>query len=124
MLQQFYEDRTNLLSKNIEEVFRKNPDLAEDLQSLQVKLKRLLVANLLGFFPNTKWNGQNISNGTIVVKEDGDQVGFHVSDMKSLEDYLFNNIKFDTPSSRNRFGNLYLENDKRLYFKLNLQLRF
>ena len=61
MLQQFYEDRTNLLSKNIEEVFRKNPDLAEDLQSLQVKLKRLLVANLLGFFPNTKWNAQNIA---------------------------------------------------------------
>ena len=124
MLQRFYENRTSSLSKNIEELYNENKEIGIDLHSLQVKLKRLLVSNLLGFFPSIKWNGKNVSNGTIVVKKNGDQVGFHVSDMTPLEDYLFENIKFDTPSSRNRFGLLYIENNKKLYFKLNLQLRF
>jgi DNA (cytosine-5)-methyltransferase 1 len=35
-----------------------------------------------------------------------------------LEDYLFENIKFDTPSTtRHRYGSLILENDKQMHFK-------
>jgi len=95
------------------------------LFSLQVKVKRLLVAILLGFFAGKKWDGNYVSNGTIVVKETGDLVGFHIIDKASLEDYLFENIKFDTPSTtRHRFGSLILENDGKVYFKLNMQLRF
>jgi len=124
MLQEYYENRTNLLSSNVEEVFSKNNYLAPDLKSLQVKLKRLLVAILLGLFPGKKWDGKFISNGTIVLKRDGNQVGFHVVDISSLEDYLYDNIKFDTPStSKFRFGSLISEPDG-IYFKLNLQLRF
>ena len=124
MLQEYYENRTNLLSSNVEEVFSKNNYLAPDLKSLQVKLKRLLVAILLGLFPGKKWDGKFISNGTIVLKRDGNQVGFHVVDISSLEDYLFDNIKFDTPSTTKfRFGSLISEPDG-IYFKLNLQLRF
>jgi DNA (cytosine-5)-methyltransferase 1 len=61
----------------------------------------------------------------IVVKNDGEQVAFHIIEQEALEDYLFENIKFDTPSTtRHRYGSLILENDKKMYFKLNMQLRF
>lgn len=48
-----------------------------------------------------------------------------IIDIKSLKDYLFENIKLDTPSTtRHCFGKLYKETNGKLYFKLNLQLRF
>ena len=85
----------------------------------------LLVSILLGFFAGKKWDGSYVSNGTIVVKETGEQVGFHIIDKSSLENYLFENIKFDTPSTtRHRYGKLILESDGKIYFKLNMQLRF
>lgn len=84
-----------------------------------------MVATLLGFFPSKKWDGNFKSNGTIVVKENGEQVGFHMIEMASLKDYLFTTIRFDTPStSRHRYGSLFVEKDGQVFFKLNLQLRF
>jgi DNA (cytosine-5)-methyltransferase 1 len=125
MLLEFYLKRTNVISANLENVFNNVNTFGSDLISLQVKVKRLLVAILLGFFAGKKWDGNYISNGTIVVKETGEQVGFHIIDKTSLENYLFENIKFDTPSTtRHRFGMLILENNGKVYFKLNMQLRF
>ena len=93
--------------------------------TLEIKIKRLLIDILLGFFAVKKWDGDYLANGTIVMKKLGDCVGFHIIDMKSLKDYLFENIKLDTPSTtRHRFGKIYKEKDGKLYFKLNLQLRF
>jgi DNA (cytosine-5)-methyltransferase 1 len=125
MLLEFYLNRTNSVQANLENIFNEGNTFCTDLLSLQVKVKRLLVSVLLGFFAGEKWDGNYISNGTIVVKETGEQVGFHIIDKKSLEEYLFENIKFDTPSTtRHRFGSLILENDRKIYFKLNMQLRF
>ncbi len=125
MLLEFYLNRTNSINSNLENIFNKINKFGTDLITLQVKVKRLLVAMLLGFFAGTKWNGKFVSNGTIVVKETGEQVGFHIIDLVSLENYLFKNIKFDTPSTtRHRFGDLILETDGKVYFKLNMQLRF
>ncbi len=125
MLLEFYLNRTNSISSNLKNVFNHGNTFGSDLISLQVKVKRLLVAILLGFFAEKKWDGHYISNGTVVVKETGEQVGFHIIDKASLENYLFENIKFDTPSTtRHRFGNLILENNGKVYFKLNMQLRF
>jgi DNA (cytosine-5)-methyltransferase 1 len=125
MLLEFYLNRTNGISSNLENVFNNVNTFGFDLISLQVKVKRLLVAILLGFFAGKKWDGNYVSNGTIVVKETGEQIGFHIIDKASLENYLFENIKFDTPSTtRHRFGRLILENDGKVYFKLNMQLRF
>ena len=60
----------------------------------------------------------------IVVKEDGDIICYHFFDRNDLEDYLFFNTRFETPStSRHLFGNIYQENDEYL-LKLNLQVRF
>ena len=125
ILLEFFLNRTNTISSNLESIFNKGHTFGTDLMSLQVKIKRLLTSILLGFFAGKKWDGRYVSNGTIVVKETGEQVGFHIIDKTSLEDYLFENIKFDTPSTRrHRYGSLILENNKKIYFKLNMQLRF
>jgi len=129
LLLSFYKDRISKLS-DITEVIHKSKRLNANINygdkiSLEMKIKKLLVDILLGVFPGKKWNGEYISNGTIVMKKTGYMVGFHVIDLKSLKEYLFNNIKLDTPSTtRYRYGKIYKEKDGKLYFKLNLQLRF
>lgn len=127
MLLEFFLNRTSKFSKNIESLYHndKLSKIGRDLNTYQVKGKRLLISALLGFFAGSKWDGNFSSSGAIIVKENGEQVGFHLIETESLQDYLYENIKFDTPSTtRHRYGSLYIEHDKKLYFKLNLQLRF
>jgi DNA (cytosine-5)-methyltransferase 1 len=89
------------------------------------KVKKLLVDVLLGFFAGSKWDGNYEASGSIVIKNSGDCVAFHLIDLASLKKYLYENIKMDTPSTtRHRHGQLFVEKDGQLYFKLNLQLRF
>ena len=129
LLLSFYKKRISKLPKIINEI-HKDGILNKEInygekESLEIKVKRLLVDILLGFFAGKKWNGEYLANGTIVMKKSGDCLGFHIIDSKSLKDYLFENIKLDTPSTtRHRFGKIYKEKDGKLYFKLNLQLRF
>lgn len=125
MLIEFHKNRTNHIDQNLANTFENNKALfLTDLAGAKVKVKRLLVAILLGFFAGNKWDGKYLSKGTIVVKKDGSQVGYHITDLDTLEDYLYENIRFDTPSTtRHRYGALISENGE-LYFKLNLQLRF
>jgi DNA (cytosine-5)-methyltransferase 1 len=120
----FYKERISSLTEITKKLLigNKNDD---DGILLKSKIKKLLVDVLLGFFAGSKWNGAYESNGTIVMKNNGDCLGFHIIEMENLKNYLFENIKLDTPSTtRHRFGKLYLEKDGGLYFKLNLQLRF
>ena len=120
----FYKERTSSLADITNKLLGDTID--EDRKILLTsKIKKLLVDILLGFFAGTKWNGSYEANGTIVMKNNGDCVGFHIIELDNLKNYLFENIKLDTPSTtRHRFGKLYLEKDGELYFKLNLQLRF
>lgn len=120
----FYKERTSSLVDICNKLLGDTKD--NDKRTLLItKVKKLLVDILLGFFAGTKWNGSYEANGTIVMKNNGDCVGFHVIELDNLKNYLFENIKLDTPSTtRHRFGKLYLEKDEALYFKLNLQLRF
>lgn len=95
------------------------------LDGYQIKLKRFLVAILLGMFTGKKWDGKFTANGSIVVKQSGSQVAFHIAKLDVLENYLLKTIKFDTPSTtRHRFASVYKERDEKFYFKLNLQLRY
>ncbi len=89
------------------------------------KIKQFLLAFALGMTVTSPWDGKfNANGGFIVVKEDGDIVCYHFFDRNELEDYLFNNTRFDTPSTtRHEFGKVYKENDN-YYIKLNLQIRF
>ncbi|MEQ1732652.1 MAG: HpaII family restriction endonuclease [Bacteroidia bacterium] len=120
----FYKERTSSLV-DITNKILDGANNEDEKTLLTSKIKKLLVDVLLGFFAGSKWNGTYESNGTIVMKNNGDCVGFHVIELDNLKNYLFQHIKLDTPSTtRHRFGKLYLEKDGELYFKLNLQLRF
>lgn len=129
ILLSFYKKRISKLPKIIDEIHKvgelnKEIDYGEK-KTLIIKVKRLLIDILLGFFAGKKWDGNYLANGTIVMKKTGNCVGFHITDIKSIKEYLFENIKLDTPSTtRHRFGKIYKEKDGNLYFKLNLQLRF
>lgn len=128
LLMTFYGKRISKLSDIVEDLCSNTDILTnldiDDKAMLTNKLKKFLVDILLGFFAGTKWDGSYESNGTIVVKENGDLITFHIIDMDSLKDYLFKNIKLDTPStSRHKFGTVIQDKAKN-YFKLNLQLRF
>lgn len=89
------------------------------------KIKQFLLAFALGMTVSSPWDGSfNANGGYIVVKEDGDVICYHFFDRNDLEEYLFNNTKFDTPSTtRHEFGNVYKENNN-YFIKLNLQIRF
>jgi len=124
----FYKNRTNKLRENLKEIFDNHLSLKNkilDYDAYVIKVKRFLIAVLLGMFSSKKWDGTFSSNGTIIVKQDGSQVVFHIIKLNILENFLFENIKFDTPStSRHRFASIYKERDGKYYIKLNLQLRF
>ncbi|MEL7074585.1 MAG: HpaII family restriction endonuclease [Cyanobacteria bacterium J06648_1] len=125
----FYRQRISAISQIIDYI-HDNTDLPDRLQYedknwLVSKVKQLLVDILFGFFAGSKWDGVYIANGAIIIKKTGAQVAFHIIELESLKSYLFKNIKLDTPSTtRHRYGKLIIENDNKLYFKLNLQLRF
>lgn len=89
------------------------------------KIKQFLLAFALGMTVSSPWDGSfNANGGYIVVKEDGDVVCYHFFDRNDLEEYLFNNTKFDTPSTtRHEFGEIYKIKDS-YFIKLNLQIRF
>lgn len=120
------------LAKTLEEatklVEKENP-LKLDLDSFQpmyvYKIKQFLLAFALGMTATTPWFGKfNANGGYIVVKEDGDIICYHFFDRNDLEDYLFHNTVFETPSTtRHKFGNVYKENGE-YFIKLNLQVRF
>lgn len=125
----FYKKRISSIREIVDYLHEKQELYQEirypDKAFLESKIKKLLVDNLLGFFAGTKWDGSYEANGTIIMKKTGDLVAFHLIDLESLKSYLYNHIKLDTPSTtRHRFGKLILEKDNKLYFKLNLQLRF
>lgn len=94
--------------------------------SYETKVKRFLDAVALGMVASVEWNGHNddIHGGYIVVKRDGEVVCYHLYNRNEFMSYLYENTKFDSPSSgRHDYGLLY-EKDGELFFNLNLQIRF
>lgn len=90
------------------------------------KMKVLLLDAALGMTPAKEWTGRYDANGGyLVVKEDGDVICYHFYNRNDVEDYLYNNTRFERGSrSRHRFGTLYRGEDGEVYIKLNLQIRF
>lgn len=124
----FYKNRISKLTDIVDYICDETDILVKlsinDKEMLIEKVKRLLVAILLGLFAGKKWDGKYESNGTIVVKSTGDLVTFHIIDIENMKNYLYEHIKLDTPStSRHKYG-LIIQNNNRIEFKLNLQLRF
>lgn len=128
MLADCYLNRNMNIKEAVERISKANPlkyDHDEGYDFYGYKVKTLMVCIALGMLPATTWNGRyDATGGYIVVKNDGDVVCFHLYDRNLLEDYLFNNTKFETPSAtRHKIGEVYKE-DGKYYFKLGLQIRF
>lgn len=91
------------------------------------KMKQLLLASALGMTPAKEWSGHFDANGGyLVVKRDGEIVCYHFYNQNDVEDYLYNNTKFERASRRrNHFGSFYTIKGRSGYFiNLNLQIRF
>lgn len=89
------------------------------------KFKKLLCAVALGMVPAKEWSGNDEANGGyIIVKKDGNVLCYHLYNRDFFETYLYNNVKFDRPSSsRHQFMKIY-EMDNKKYIDLNVQIRF
>lgn len=123
---QYYSHSGHSVADVIDEVTKINPCGFPDTMDFYAhKMKQMLLTFALGMTSAKIWTGRYDANGGyLVVKEDGDVVCYHFYDLNDLEDYLFYNTHFDTPSTtRHQFGNIYEENGK-LWLKLNLQIRF
>ena len=94
------------------------------LEMASKKVEDFLCNIALGMIPTRIWDGTALGGGCIFVKEDGNLVCFTLYDMDDFKSYLLNNTKFETASTtRHQFGTLY-EEDGRLFFNLNLDIRF
>jgi hypothetical protein len=89
------------------------------------KIKEFLCAIALGLRPATKWDGTDeATGGYIVVKTNGDVLAYHIYNRDAFKNYLLNNTRLETGSSkRHEFASLYQEGGE-TRIKLNLQIRF
>lgn len=99
---------------------RRNPELY-----YMAKMKSLLVDVALGMTPARVWTRKYDANGGyLVVRNDGEVLCYHFYDRNQMEDYLYQNTRFDYPSrSRYNYGSLYREGNN-VFIKLNFQIRF
>ncbi len=128
MLHEFFSTSVSKTAELVEEITKSNPlnyDLKTEHPFYSYKIKRLLTDIALGMVPSKVWTGElDATGGYLVVKEDGEILCYHIYNRNEFEDYLINNTKFDTASSKSHgFWKLY-EDGGNIYFKLNLQIRF
>lgn len=111
----------------VEKVAEQNPfNFNGNIQAFyEHKMKVLLLDAALGMTPATEWTGKYDANGGyLVVRKDGEIVCYHFYNRNDVEDYLYNNTRFERASrTRYQYGYLYSENNK-VFVKLNLQIRF
>lgn len=101
------------------------PESDPDSQLKTQKIKKFLSAASMGLKAATVWSGYPEDfGGMLLVKRDGDVLFYHLYNMRKFEEYLFNNLRFETPSAtRHGFGQVYQESGK-YFIKLNLQIRY
>jgi hypothetical protein len=89
------------------------------------KIKRFLSAASMGLKAGTIWSGYPEDfGGMLLVKRTGDVLFYYLYNMKKFEMYLYNHLRFETPSaSRHGFGQIYGEKGD-YFIKLNLQIRY
>lgn len=114
-------DLTSLLSTNAE--LKEKYGLTHS--DYEFKMKNFLQSTALGMVPSRIWDGfTKAHGGYIVVRDDGIVIYYHLYNRDEFLSYLYENTKFDSPStSRHEYGSLYKEEGK-LLFNLNLQIRF
>lgn len=105
----------------------KNEELQiEDMTTyLTNNFKKFLFYSALGMVAKKPWDGIAISTGgVIIIKRNGEVVGYTPYNINLFQDYLLKSTKFDSPDSqRNRYGTIYEESGN-YYMNLNFQIRF
>ncbi len=88
------------------------------------KVKKFLSAASMGLKAGSEWSGYPEDfGGMLLVKKNGDVLFYYLYNMKKFEEYLFNNLRFETPlASRHGFGQVYKQGQD-YFLKLNLQIR-
>jgi len=90
-----------------------------------LNLKKLLIAVASVMMPNTPRNGfKTWAKWYIIVKYDGNLVGFYIYNEDEFWEYLINNIKLDTPSTSRYWIWVPTFEDEGAFLYLNLQIRF
>lgn len=122
-------NETSSVKETVEVIAEQNPfnyQGSNVLAFYEHKMKQLLIDAALGMTPATEWIGRYDANGGyLVVKKDGDIICYHFYNRNDVEDYLYNNTRFDRASrTRYNFASLYRGEDGGVYMKLNLQIRF
>ncbi|MBU0279315.1 HpaII family restriction endonuclease [Gemella sp. zg-1178] len=112
-------------NKELKELFKTSSIYTSESITYK-KLKDFLMAVSFGMFPSKEWNGKFTVNGGLIIVSKNSEV--YVIDRIYYEDevkeFLINETKLDSPSS-SRYDMLHLrkENEK-IYFTLNLQVRY
>ena len=124
----YYTSKFSRTADLAEEISRSNPlkfDLVHAHPFYNYKIKRFLTDVALGMMPSKVWTGElDSTGGYLIVKNDGSVLCYHIYNRNEFEDYLFKYTKFETASStRHGFASL-IKRDGKLYFNLNLQIRF
>lgn len=118
----YYLSKTTNLANLCEVTF---PSAESDSSMKISKIKKFLSAASMGLKANQLWSGYpGDFGGMLLVKETGDVLFYYLYNMQKFEEYLYRNLRFETPSAtRHGFGQIY-EEDGKFYIKLNLQIRF
>ncbi len=124
----FFSTSPNTILDLTKEIISKNPLKIDDdnkVNFYENKIKHFLRNIALGMTPTNQWDTKKeVNGGFIVVKENGEILCYHIYNKEDFENYLYKNTKFDTASSnRHKFGTVYEKNGK-MFFNLNLQIRF
>lgn len=115
----------NYLTEKLTEKNPLNFPMNNNKMFYEAKVKRFISDVALGMVPSRPWSAEHQAAGILVVTETGDVDCYHVIYKASLDDYLFNDLKFESPSaSRHGYGRIEYGDDGNQYFSLNLQMRF
>ena len=123
-----YSEDTRILSSLTDKLSEINPlgfPMKTNKKQYEAKVRRFVTDIALGMVPSAPWEAAHQAYGLLVVNTKGEIDCYHIIYRKSLEDYLYENLKFETASaSRYGFGKIETGSDGCQYFTLSLQLRF
>ena len=123
-----YSEDTRLLDALTDKLSKINPigyPMKTNNKQYEAKVRRFVTDVALGMVPGVPWEAAHQAYGMLVVNTKGEIDCYHIVYRKSLEDYLYKNLKFETASaSRHGFGKIETSPDGCQYFTLGLQLRF
>ncbi|MGP1494520.1 MAG: HpaII family restriction endonuclease [Streptobacillus sp.] len=112
-------------NKELKELFKTSNIYTSESLAYK-KLEDFLMSVSFGMFPSKEWNGKySVKGGIIVVSKDSE---VYVIDMvyyeNEVKEFLINETKLDSPSS-SRYDMLHLRKENgKVYFTLNLQVRY